>query len=507
MKRLVLFLMLLIVPLNGIEVPASKRRTLLSSLDPTSIPQHLAYWRLFKGTNEATRALQEAWKLLQRADSSDPVVQLDLSTPAIDELIYLVNRPPDTNSFTLSEIELDLINELAAPLKNRQLKGNKCTTEEEILALPTKEIDLARALLISQTEGDLEKTRSYEAIFDLMALQVIAKLPHNPSPKEVVDTLNDFIFREMHFRFPPHSTFAEEIDLYTFIPSVVDSRRGVCLGVSILYLCLAQRIGIDLQIITPPGHIFVRYEDGDQVINIETTARGIHIPDEDYLSMDTKALQKREMKEVVGMAHMNHAALFWQQDEYEKAIKTYLIAQKYMPDDPLIKEFLAYNYLFVGENDRAFSLLQEIADETLPHQVKGHSIAKEILQNRCDKEGILAIYRSVDEQRSSLEKKLHEIESSLEKFPNFASGWFHLGVTWLQLHRNREGLEAFEKFHALDPTDPTAEYYLSLLYLERLNLPKAWQHYRIAAKIVADKQHHPKALKELRASLLTTLCE
>ena len=77
------------------------------------------------------------------------------------------------------------------------------------------------------------------------------------------------------FRFPPHSLYAKDIDVYTFLPSVLDSRRGVCLGVSILYLCLAQRLDLPLEAMTPPGHIYVRYGED---LNIETTARGIDVP-------------------------------------------------------------------------------------------------------------------------------------------------------------------------------------------------------------------------------------
>ena len=98
----------------------------------------------------------------------------------------------------------------------------------------------------------------------------------------------------MRFRFPPHSLHAKDIDIYTFLPSVLDGRRGVCLGVSILYLCLAQRLGLDLEIITPPGHIYVRYQSPEgEMINIETTARGIDIPSERYLGMETRKLQTK----------------------------------------------------------------------------------------------------------------------------------------------------------------------------------------------------------------------
>src|SRR5665647_1570782 len=105
-----------------------------------------------------------------------------------------------------------------------------------------------------------------------MALQILARLPPKASPQQKILKINELIFDEMRFRFPPHSLYAKDIDVYTFLPSVLDSHRGVCLGVSILYLCIAQRLDLNLEMITPPGHIYVRYRTTDQTINIETTA-------------------------------------------------------------------------------------------------------------------------------------------------------------------------------------------------------------------------------------------
>ena len=182
--------------------------------------------------------------------------------------------------------------------------------------------------------------QSYEAMIDLMALQILAKLPEKATPEIKIRAMNRFIFEEMGYRFPPHSIWAEDVDVYTFLPSVLDSRRGVCLGVSILYICLAQRLGINLEMITPPGHIYVRYNDGNKIINIETTARGINLESDTYLGIETRSLQQRNIKEVIGLAHFNQAAVFWHQNEYEKVLNSYRKAQPYLPNDLLLTEFI-----------------------------------------------------------------------------------------------------------------------------------------------------------------------
>lgn len=242
---------------NEWENPSSPQlKMLYNSLDPTSIPQHLAFYELYGQTSEGQRALDDACTLLcgQRGmHQVRSILQHNLEG-AVEGLVAIVNKPPNEASLELSNEQLALIDQLASHLPNRRLKGFYAKTEDDVLRLPPEEIDLARGVLLSQLGEDpqaLRKAKSYEASIDLMALQILARLPEQASPRAKIRAINHYIFEELGFRFPPHSTFAKEIDLYSFLPSVLDSRRGVCLGVSILYLCLAQRLNLHLEIITP----------------------------------------------------------------------------------------------------------------------------------------------------------------------------------------------------------------------------------------------------------------
>ena len=169
-------------------------------------------------------------------------------------------------------------------------------------------------------------------MIDLMALQIRSTLSPNSKPEEKIDAINRFIFEELGFRFPPHSCYATNVDLYTFLPSVLDSRRGVCLGVSILYICIAQRLSLPLEMITPPGHIYVRYKNGEKEINIETTARGIHLEVlETYLAINTRSLQQRNVKEVIGLSHFNQASVYWITEKMKNPLNAMLQRKNIFP--------------------------------------------------------------------------------------------------------------------------------------------------------------------------------
>jgi len=229
----------------------------------------------------------------------------------------------------------------------------------------------------------------------------------------------------MRFRFPPHSLYAKDIDVYTFLPSVLDSRRGVCLGVSILYLCLAQRLELSLQAITPPGHIYVRYVDAEgKETNIETTARGIDVPTEHYLGLDATKLQERSITECAGLAFMNQAAVSWHKGDSETAIALYEKAQNFLKEDYLLNLFLGFNYLIAGRKQEGKALLKKSIGKAPEHVHSIETIAEDYLARRIDTEGIIAVFDEVDETRESIIKKQKRLRPPLQNTLPFARAFF-----------------------------------------------------------------------------------
>lgn len=497
-------LLLLISSFSLFAAPSQgKIDTIYNSLDEKSLLQHLAFYQLYKDNHTGQKALKVALDLLSNPLSSwKKDVDLSFDASIIDTIIHLVNKQSDQKTAPLSSSDVAFLQEISSHLANRKLKGFLATTEEEVLQLPVDEIDLARGLFLSELQGDeTQKLYSYEAMIDLMALQILAKLQPNATPESKIAEMNRLIFEEMAFRFPPQSLYAKDIDIYTFLPSVLDSRKGVCLGVSILYICLAQRLGIPLEMVTPPGHIYVRYQGENKTINIETTARGVHLDSEEYLSIDTKGLQLRSIKEVIGLAHFNHAATFWHKEDYPNVIAAYLKAKPYLPNDMLLTELLGVAYLLNGNQNEAITLLKQVEDHLPDYAVSRDYMAKEYLNGLVGIEGIKAIFKPVDETRESLLQKLKSLQKVVDAYPKFTTGLFALATTWLQLHREKEALETFETYHTLDPFNPTAEYFLAELYAKRYDYNKAWQHLLQAEKLVQEKDHHPKELKEFKKEL------
>ncbi len=474
--------------------------SLYYTLDPTSISENLAFYELYPQTSDGKKALERAWKLLA---PEEDIKDITLPTLDIQAIISLVTKQSFQTTVQLKDEQLDLIEKISIKLANRKLKGASVWTLDEVIPLPSEEIDVARALLIGQLANKNE-IRNYEASLDLMSLQIQARLPKNATHKQKIKEITRYIFQEMQFRFPPHSLHAQDIDLYTFLPSVLDGRQGVCLGVSILYLSLAQRLDVPLEIITPPGHIYVRY---NEELNIETTARGIHLPSEVYLGVNTRKLQQRNIKEVVGLAFVNQASVFWGKEDYAMCVSLYEKALPFFSEDPLIKFFLGLNYLFTKRYAEGRELLEQIKGITFDYAVSPETIPEDFLAGRVDIEGLKAIFATVDETRDSILKKQEQLEKILHRCPQFRAGLLQLAVTHLQLGRTNEAQKILEKYNYIDPEDATVAYYLAMLNVERHDYPKAWIHLKKAEALTSLRCHHPKALKGVKDFLKRTCPE
>jgi len=507
MKSIILFLFLL--PSLVVGQPSELHlNTLYHSLDRYSIAELFAFYHLYPETPQGKNALVDAWKLMNLHRPKESQLDENLALPDMDlqSIISFVNKQSFEPSVVLSDDQLKTIEKVSDHLSNRKLKGFSVWTKDDVIGLPVEEIDLARSILIYQfenAEDPMLQIRQYEASLDLMALQIMARLPPHASDEDKIHAINTFIFHEKRFRFPPHSIWAKDVDVYTFLPSVLDSRLGVCLGVSILYLSIAQRMDLPLEIITPPGHIYVRYQTPGKTINIETTARGVSPPSKVYLGLNTRSLQQRNIKEVIGLAFINQAAVAWQKEDHQATVDLYEKALPYLQDDPLLKMFLGYNYLFVGKAKEGKALLEEIRDLTFDHAVSKETTPEDFLEGRTDAKGIQTIFLHVDETRASILEKQEKLKKVLEKYPKFRDGLMHLAITQLQLAQAGDALKTLLRYHELEPNNPTVEYYLSIVLLERLKCQKAWEHLKNAETLTSQRDHHPEALKGLRHHLRT----
>ncbi len=147
-------------------------------------------------------------------------------------------------------------------------------SEQQYLNLTEDETDIALGCLTIEREIRPQvDIRSCIAQIDAMAADLQRDLEGLSSARQVVDVLNYYVFFRRRVR--PAET-------HEYLSQVLEQLRGNCTGLTCLYLSLAERLHIPLHGVCVPGHVFVRYDDGTTAINVETTAWGHTISDDDY---------------------------------------------------------------------------------------------------------------------------------------------------------------------------------------------------------------------------------
>jgi regulator of sirC expression with transglutaminase-like and TPR domain len=125
---------------------------------------------------------------------------------------------------------------------------------ERLLALPDASIDLAHAALLMAAEEepalDVEHYRARLFELGLAARAFVAARSWGP-----VDALNEFVFRELGFVGNQASYYDPRNSL---LPYVIDERRGIPITLSLVYMELGRRAGLEVEGIGLPGHFIVR---------------------------------------------------------------------------------------------------------------------------------------------------------------------------------------------------------------------------------------------------------
>jgi len=146
-------------------------------------------------------------------------------------------------------------------------------------------VSLSRSLhrIVSDNPNLTEDTASgsdasLDKMIDSAALLLSSRLFMVTDPERIVGELNSLVFEKWGVTFSANRTSAE----YLFPHRVLQVKKGSCVGMSLLYLLIAEKAGIPLYGVLAPGHFYVRFDNGAVKRNIETLRKGENMPTEWY---------------------------------------------------------------------------------------------------------------------------------------------------------------------------------------------------------------------------------
>jgi hypothetical protein len=152
---------------------------------------------------------------------------------------------------------------------------------------------------------------------DKTADSLIVSLGNKTQTLAGMNAILDVVYKKWNMSFSPCDDAFE-----TALPhEAFDRRKGNCLGVSLMILMLAQRLGCPVYGVVLPGHFFCRFDNGEVRENIEPNKGGYRRPDDyyrtKYLSRgvpwyDLKNLTK---KETAGVLYYSLGTIFLKKND------------------------------------------------------------------------------------------------------------------------------------------------------------------------------------------------
>jgi regulator of sirC expression with transglutaminase-like and TPR domain len=134
------------------------------------------------------------------------------------------------------------------------------------------------ALLVAQHEYPGLDIPAYINQLDQIAERLRARLPADAGKPHIISMLNHYLFRELGY--------AGNTDNYydprnSFLNDVIDRRVGIPITLSILYMEIGRRVGVNLEGISFPGHFLAKCVTDQGVIVLDPFNKGASLSEKD----------------------------------------------------------------------------------------------------------------------------------------------------------------------------------------------------------------------------------
>jgi tetratricopeptide (TPR) repeat protein len=195
----------------------------------------------------------------------------------------------------------------------------------------------------------------YRGVLDSISLTIKEMIQRKVPSRTLVDTLIKIIYSDFSITFDP-----DYEDIETILPHMVmKNKKGSCLGVSFLFLLLAEKCMDNLYGVLLPGHFFIRFVDSTIIRNIEPNRSGYSHPDsyyyKRYFSQNRSwfGLRNLSSKEAAAVMFYNIANILHNRGKLHDAKRYYLESVSVLKDFPEAWGNLAIAYSSLKQNDSA----------------------------------------------------------------------------------------------------------------------------------------------------------
>lgn len=231
---------------------------------------------------------------------------------------------------------------------------------DKLLALPEEKIDIGMAALIIAKDIFPEiDVKAYSARIDNLVTKAKILTKGRIDPDYRIRALNTYLFKVEGIKYDFADPYGKNIR-NRHINGILDSKKGNCVSIPILYLAVAQRLGYPVYAVGAPDHLFLRYVDSNlKEQNIETTGGGAYAPNKQYIK-DFKISEKgiksgsylktMTYRELLADLVADNAVYWNMHGDIKKAIRYLELCNKINPNSAEINDLLGRAYLIYSKN-------------------------------------------------------------------------------------------------------------------------------------------------------------
>ena len=238
------------------------------------------------------------------------------------------------------------------------------------------------------------------------------------------------------------------------LESVLARKKGNCLGLSILYLALADRLGLPFRGVYVPSHCFVRYEGGGARANVEFGEGGALWDDDRYrrvfrIRPGRPYLASLASTEMLGVFLKTLGAGYSRKGREEEALRLYDEAGRLYPGLPDVH----YN---AGVSLQKLGRLDEAAGKYR----RALALDPELAAVR-DNLGVLLA------RQGRYDEAIEEARRAVELDPGNAATRGNLAAAYCGCGRLDEGIREYRTAVKIDSANPRAQSGLARAYFSR----------------------------------------
>lgn len=122
------------------------------------------------------------------------------------------------------------------------------------------------ALAIAQGSNPQLDMGAPQAEIDILAARLLRRLPSDASSIQKLRMLNHFFYRELGFAGNVNDYYTPD---NSYLHRVISTRRGIPISLAVVYMELAEQIGLNIKGVSFPGHFLMKLsvQSGDIILD------------------------------------------------------------------------------------------------------------------------------------------------------------------------------------------------------------------------------------------------